>query len=231
MTEAVVRSYEPGDLDACYEICLRTGDSGRDSTSLHTDPRLLGEVWVGPYLARWPEFAFVVEDEAGVGGYITGAPDTSAHERWAEQKWWPALRERYPRGSFPEGSSGATCVNLIHEPQLMPAEIVGRFPAHLHINQLPRLQGRGFGRLLMAQLFSACESHGVDAIHLGCGPDNPKAIAFYQAVGFEDLMGGFLWGRSTEKAAEPDCPLAADGPSSGTSKVVAETGVGGGVES
>ena len=38
----------------------------------------------------------------------------------------------------------------------------------------------------------------VPAVHLACSPENTNAIAFYQRLGFEDLMAGFLWGRATE---------------------------------
>jgi ribosomal protein S18 acetylase RimI-like enzyme len=152
---------------------------------------------VAPYLVRWPEFAFVVEDDAGVGGYIVGAPDTTEHERWMDDVWLPPLRDRYPKDRFPAGTADAACVAVIHAPNRMPADVIAAYPAHLHIDQLPRLQGQGFGRQLMRALFEACRSVGADGIHLGVSPENLNAIAFYQRLGFEDLMGGFLWGRAT----------------------------------
>jgi len=155
-------------------------------------------VWVAPYLARHPECAVVLEDDEGVGGYIVGAPDTAAYDDWVDREWFVPLRDRYPRGSFPEGTADAACVNLIHAPPRMPPEIVAAYPAHLHIDMLPRLQGRGFGRAMMTAVFDRVRTAGATAIHLGCSPENTNAIAFYQRLGFEDLMGGFLWGRSTE---------------------------------
>ncbi len=198
MNEARLRDFEPAGIDACYEICLRTADNGADATSLHTDPRIVGEVWVAPYLVRHPECAVVLEDDQGVGGYIVGAPDTAGYDEWVDREWFPPLREKYPRGCFAEGTADAACVDLIHTPPRMPAEVVAAYPAHLHIDLLPRLQGRGFGRAMMAALFERVSAAGAPAIHLGCSPENTNAIAFYQRLGFEDLMGGFLWGRSTE---------------------------------
>jgi ribosomal protein S18 acetylase RimI-like enzyme len=199
MTDARVRPFERADTDACYDVCLRTAHNGTDATELHTDPRIVGEVWVGPYLARWPEYAFVVEDEQGVGGYIVGAPDTDAHDDWLDREWMVPLRKRYPRGTFPAGSADSDCVDLIHVPPRMPAEIVEGYPAHLHIDLVPRMQGGGLGRELIHTLFTALRAAGVSAIHLGCSPENTNAIAFYRRLGFEDLMGGFLWGRSTDR--------------------------------
>jgi ribosomal protein S18 acetylase RimI-like enzyme len=201
MTSAGVpqlRPFESADTDACYEICLRTAHNGADATARHEDPRIVGEVWVAPYLVRWPDFAFVVEDERGVSGYIVGAPDTDVHDTWVETVWFPPLRERYPRGCFPAGTADADCVNLIHTPPRMPAEIVTAYPAHLHIDLLPPTQGQGLGRQLMSALFDALRRVHVPAVHLACSPENTNAIAFYQRLGFEDLMAGFLWGRATE---------------------------------
>ncbi|MFT5203707.1 MAG: ribosomal protein S18 acetylase RimI-like enzyme [Candidatus Aldehydirespiratoraceae bacterium] len=196
-----LRPFEPSDTDTCYSICLLTADNGGDATELHADPRIVGEVWVAPYLTRHPECAFVVEDEEGVGGYVVGAPFTDDYDDWADQEWFVPLREKYPLGSFPDDTADGVCVNLMHNPLRMPAETVAAYPAHLHIDLLPRLQGGGFGRQLMDALFASCRAAGSPAIHLGCSPANTNAIAFYQHLGFEDLMGGFLWGRSTEPLA------------------------------
>lgn len=204
MTDPRIRPFDPtgpADTEACYEICLRTAHDGGDATSRHTDPRIVGEVWVAPYLVRHPECAFVVEDDEGVAGYIVGTPDTAAYDEWAETVWFPPLRERYPQGTFPPGTADADCVNLIHTPPVMPSDVVADFPAHLHIDLLPRVQGRGFGKRLMNDLFAACRDAGAAAIHLGCSPENTNAIAFYRHLGFRDLLAGYVWGRSTEAIA------------------------------
>ena len=197
MNEPRLRSFEPADLDACYEICLKTADNGGDASALHVDPRIVGEVWVAPYLVRHPECAVVVEDEEGVGGYVVGAPDTAAYDDWVDREWFVPLREKYPQGCFPDATADAACVSLIHTPPRMPPAVISAYPAHLHIDLLPRLQRRGFGRAMMAALFERVSAAGAPAVHLGCSPENTNAIRFYQRLGFEDLMGGFLWGRST----------------------------------
>jgi ribosomal protein S18 acetylase RimI-like enzyme len=200
MSEPVIRPATPEDVDACYEICLRTGDHGADATALHTDPRLIGEIWVGPYLERWPQHAFVAADGSTVGGYIVGAPDTVEHERWLEQEWWPALRLRYPLDAFPAGTADAECVRLMHDPHTTPEQLASGWPAHLHIDLLPGMQGRGHGRALMNAFFASLRSAGVEAVHVGVSSANPGAIAFYRRLGFRDLHGGTVWGRSTDPA-------------------------------
>lgn len=198
MSSSIIRHFEPADTDACYEICLRTGDLGADASRLHSDPRLLGEIWVGPYLARWPDFAFVLEDGLGVAGYIVGAPDTATHEEWLEHEWFPRLRDRYPLDKFAADSADGECVRHLHHPPTTTETIAAEYPAHLHIDLLPRTQGQGAGRRLIERFLRACHDAGVGAVHLGCGPDNPGALAFYQRLGFSDLSHGVVWGRATE---------------------------------
>ena len=197
MSEATVRPFAPSDVDACYEICLRTGDHGRDATALFTDPRLIGEAWVGPYLERWPQHAFVVADETAVGGYIVGAPDTEEHERWLEKTWLPPLRLRYPIDAFTAGTADAECVRLLHSPPTTPGQLAAEWPAHLHIDLLPRLQRRGYGRALMNAFLASLRSAGVPAVHVGVSSRNPGAVAFYRRLGFRNLRDG-IWGRSTD---------------------------------
>ena len=68
MSSPSIRPFRPRDTDACYEICLRTGDAGGDASRLHTDPRVLGEVWMAPYLSYAPDLSFVIEDDDRTGG-------------------------------------------------------------------------------------------------------------------------------------------------------------------
>jgi ribosomal protein S18 acetylase RimI-like enzyme len=202
VTEAPIRPFAPADTDACYDICLRTGDLGGGAAYLYSDPRILGEIYVGPYIERWPECAFVVEDELGVAGYIVGTPDTVEHERWQEAQWWPALRERYPVGSFPEGSADEKCVAHIHHPPTTDPAITADYPAHLHIDLLARTQGRGYGRQLMYRFFDAAAAAGAPAVHLEVSPRNTGAVAFYQRLDFTALDSGSMWGRPTTRSTD-----------------------------
>ncbi len=74
-----IRRARAADAPALYDICLRTGADGGDATAAYADPRLLAEVYVGPYLALEPDLAFVVaDDDDVVGGYVqyfTGLPE------------------------------------------------------------------------------------------------------------------------------------------------------------
>jgi ribosomal protein S18 acetylase RimI-like enzyme len=185
--QVTIRTYQAPDRDSLYDICLRTGASGEDATDLYTDPRLLGEIYVGPYLEFEPDLAFVVTDSEGVAGYVLGATDTAAFEAKCEDEWWPPLRSRYPLGAFADGTTDARLVRLIHEPHLTPDHITDDYPAHLHIDLLPRAQGHGYGRLLLETLFDALAHRGVRGLHLGVGVKNVRAFGFYERIGFHTL--------------------------------------------
>ncbi|NDL58004.1 GNAT family N-acetyltransferase [Phytoactinopolyspora mesophila] len=192
-----VRPYQPGDDDALYEICLKTGPGGEDA---FTDRRILGEIYVGPYIEFEADVAFVVEDDDGVAGYVLGAKDTRAFEKVCESRWWPNLRSRYPLGSFSAEATESRFVHLIHHPHTAAADVAAEYPSHLHIDLLPRTQGQGMGRVLMKRLLDALHAAGSPGVHLGVGATNTNAIGFYRHLGFHVLHEsptGLTMARST----------------------------------
>lgn len=188
-----IRRYQPADLDDLYRICVRTADSGQDARSMYRSPRLPGEIWAAPYGVFEPDLAFVAEDSAGVGGYILGALDTAAFENRLERDWWPALRARYPQPSQAEAARlsapDLAALQHIHRPFLASADLTKRFPSHLHIDLLPRLQGRGLGRHLMETLIAALRERGSRGVHLFVSRKNLRAVDFYQRLGLSEVAG------------------------------------------
>lgn len=184
---AEIRPYRAADRDALYAICLKTGAAGQDATALYRHPELLGHVYAGAYAALSPDTILVVADGSGVGGYIIGPADTRAFEDACETAWWPALRARYADPPASDPGLDARMAHLIHHPPRVPRAIAEAYPAHLHINLLPHLQGQGWGRRLIDAWRARVAARGAPACHLAVGLANPKAIAFYRAYGFTEL--------------------------------------------
>ncbi|WP_454042771.1 GNAT family N-acetyltransferase [Cellulosimicrobium sp. Marseille-Q8652] len=180
---------DPAERDRLYDICLRTGASGADASALYADRRLLGEVYLGAYLALEPGLAFVLDDGGDAVGYVVGARDTVAFDAACEREWWPPLRARYPVGSFADESPDEALVRLIHAPSRPEPDVVVGFPAHLHVDLLPAAQGGGNGRRLLETLFDALRAAGVPGVHLGVAHDNARAVGFYRHLGFTELSG------------------------------------------
>lgn len=181
----MIRTAEPRDRDALYDVCVKCGDAGKDASALLADPELLGAVYVGPYLALEPATCLTL-DLVGPAGYALGTPDTAAFQARAEREWWPALRARYPRGS---GSRelDAALVDEIWSPPVAPDDVVERWPAHLHIDLLERARGGGWGRRLMAELMASLADAGATGVHLMVATENVDAIGFYRVLGFDTV--------------------------------------------
>ncbi|WP_315096267.1 GNAT family N-acetyltransferase [uncultured Cellulomonas sp.] len=193
---AVIRSFHPSDLPALYRICLLTGEVGGDASALYRDPDLLGHVYAGPYPIADPGLTFVVVDELGPVGYILGTADTARFEQWLERAWWPTLRERYPLREDPhDGTEDHVLVSRVHEWAAADEALLERFPAHMHIDLLPRAQGQGLGRRLVETLAQALRERGVPGLHLGVDNRNEGAIAFYLRTGFAEARR-HEWGRT-----------------------------------
>ncbi len=175
MTE--IRQPGPDDASGVYEVCFETSDPEPGANR-----ELVGHIYAGPYVTRHPDLARVVVDDLGVSGYVLGCPDSRAFEAWCEAEWYPALRAQYPVGSG--GPADAEMIALIHTPPTAPEEVIAAYPAHLHIDLLPRTQGHGYGRTLIEWLCGELASRGIPGVHLGVGSDNPNAIAFYEHLGF-----------------------------------------------
>ena len=88
-----IRPYNTSDHDTVYEICLKTGNSGKGAEHLHDDPMILGHIYAGPYITLEPESAFVLEDEMGVCGYIIGALNTNSFYNKVKSDWLPKLQK------------------------------------------------------------------------------------------------------------------------------------------
>lgn len=135
-----VRPYQPFDLPGMYQVCLRTGDSGQDATTLYRNPDLLAHIYAGPYPVADPGLSFVAVDEQGVLGYIIATADTLEFETWQEEHWWPGLREQYPvsLGQDPQdGTQDWLRIAHIHRSRPTPDDLYEKFPAHMHIDILP----------------------------------------------------------------------------------------------
>lgn len=107
-----IRDYRPSDLPYLYDICLRTGDSGKDASALLPDPFIIGQYYAAPYAARDGRCVLILEGERGETGlarpigYILGTDDTASYNAWLAAEWLPGCAALY--GSGPEGPAAAT---------------------------------------------------------------------------------------------------------------------------
>jgi ribosomal protein S18 acetylase RimI-like enzyme len=185
--QPTIRSYRPSDLDAVYDICIRTGNSGGDARGTTLDDRLLGDIFAVPYVTFEPELAHVLDDGNGHAvGYILGTADTPTFVRRFREEWLPLIKTRYPTPNDPPVSHTDFWLGLALDPERMLVPELADHPAHLHIDLLPEWQGKGFGRGLMEAFLTGLRQAGVARVHLGMARDNVGARAFYDRLGFTE---------------------------------------------
>lgn len=174
------------DMAGVYRVCLLTGHVGGDATALLPDPDLLGHAYAGPYLARGSGTQLVVVDDRGIAGYLLSADDSATFAAWAEDRWWPTLRARYPLTR--EDSLAGRIIRFIHRPDRPSQDVLAEYPAHFHIDLLERARGAGLGRALLEQLLEELRAREVPGVHMGVAGRNTNAVGFYEHLGFRTLV-------------------------------------------
>jgi GNAT superfamily N-acetyltransferase len=101
-----------------------------------------------------------------------------------------ALRigEARPRHVVASGISLAEryAIHDVLRPFGAPPGVLDRFPSRLHVNLVPRMQGRGTGRRLVMALISSLRDHDSRGGAPPGSPLQPAAIGFYRHIGFTE---------------------------------------------
>lgn len=183
-----VRPVEPSDIDALYDICIRTADGGADARAQYRSDTLVGDRFAVPYAEREPGHCFVLDDGTGTAvGYIVGTADTEGFVRWYRDEWIPRTAQRRPVPPDPPVTPDDVMLALHHHPEWMLVPELSGYPAHLHIDLLPDWQGKGWGRELMHRFLNSLREAGVASVHLSMIKTNTNARRFYDRLGFTEI--------------------------------------------
>lgn len=176
-----IRPFHPSDMWHLYNICLLTGDSGKDATDSYIHKNLLGNYYAVPYAVLEPELCFILSAGSYGFGYVLGCKDVVQFAKRAEKEWFPPLRDMPP---VKLKSKDDNLINLIQ--QGYPQENkYPDYPACLHINLLEDARGKGYGRKMIEAYLSKLESLKVKGVHFEVWNDNVKAQGFYKHLGFQ----------------------------------------------
>lgn len=205
-----IRKAHLCDVPYLYEICLKTGFTGTNAQELFNDPYMIGQYYAANYLFFQPDSCFVVycDDDTTENtqelllkrpqGYILGCTDTMRFNDWMETEWLPPLRNCYSLPYVGKTEFENQIALLFHKKLDFGSQSwASDYPAHLHIDILPSLQGKGCGRILIEAFLESLREKKVSGVHLGVGGKNEKAVGFYRAVGFsvlEEAEWGFVMG-------------------------------------
>jgi ribosomal protein S18 acetylase RimI-like enzyme len=188
----VIRPYESTDLARLREICLLTGAAGGDATGLYSSDELLPDLFLEPYVTFAPGWAWVVEVEDRVEGYLVAVSDTRAFTSWWSDTWTPWFATMYPRPQQPFSEEDRLVLRGYRPGEIEIAE-VDDYPAHLHIDLLPAAQGHGWGSKLIGRLRSELADVGVPGVYAALDAENVTARGFYERIGFTELSSSTPW--------------------------------------
>ncbi len=165
-----IRGIREADRPALEHICLVTA-RGLDLEK-PLEKQAIAAIYCHYYLDYQREYGFTVAAEKSVG-YILCAPD---YDRFAG-----TMKEFLSHTDNP-------LIREIGESEiedLLP--FAGEYPAHLHIDLLPEIQGKGWGSRLIDRLKDELREMKVPGLVLQAGADNTGAIRFYERNGFTTL--------------------------------------------
>jgi len=188
-----IKNYSSEHHDSIYDICLKTGNSGKGAEHMHDDPMILGHIYAGPYINLEPESAFILHNEGHPCGYIIGAVDTQSFFNKVKSNWLLSLQKQYtePSDDSKPWNKDEELIHLIfhpEEPVLFPA-----YPSHLHIDLLARAQGQGQGKQMMDHFLKYLKKKASKGVHLGLSVHNDRAFRFYKKYGLVELF----WNKDT----------------------------------
>ncbi|MEX2541989.1 MAG: GNAT family N-acetyltransferase [Trueperaceae bacterium] len=177
------------DLPQLYRVCLKTGRAGEDAGDLYDDGNLLGHLYVGPYVCLEPDLAYALEDADGICGYVLAALDTERFFEQYRREWLPPLQRRIPEPTeeWDRLPASDRLRWRIHHPTLVFPDVLAPFASQLHVDLLPRAQGRGQGRALLEVLLASLLEMRSPGVHLEMDPANRRAEGFYRHLGFSPV--------------------------------------------
>ena len=99
---------ERPDLARLREICVLTGAAGGDATGRWSSDDLLPDLFLEPYTTYAPGWAFVVELDGEVQGYLVAVSSTPAFISWWRDTWTPWFATVYTRPGEPYSRASPT---------------------------------------------------------------------------------------------------------------------------
>ncbi len=174
-----VRKMEISDISAAVDIHLK-GFLGFFLTYLGRS--FLCELYTATVVDQ-DGIGFVVEDENGISGFVTGTAQPSGfYRRLLHQRWW-----RF---------AWAAVMPVLNRPSIIPRLLRGFSMSEqatkqkkrgtlMSIAVLPDRQGKGIGQALMQAFLGEAVRRGLRQIDLTTDRDNNEAAnRFYQNLGF-----------------------------------------------
>jgi ribosomal protein S18 acetylase RimI-like enzyme len=184
----VLRPYRAEDAERIRLVCHQTGFMGEPVGWLWRDRASFAALFCDWWMSHRPESVLVAELDGVVAGYLLGCEDSRrvAHEGRT------FFRHFVRRGCALRPGTAGVMWRMLGDGTLdgfrgrLPARVWDeRWPAHLHVDLLPECRRRGVGRHLVTAWLGSLRERGVPGCHLQTTAENVRAVAFFEAMGFD----------------------------------------------
>ncbi len=182
-----LKSSIPADLPGLLKVCLETANGGKGATHLHNLHDLVGEIYVAPYVLHEPNFAFTLKASEKVVGYVLGVLDTGRFESKLDTDYWPSTKAKYSALTQDLTPHDVSLIEELNRQGFSPAELIAKYPSHLHIDIIESHQGLGYGKTMILHLLKALKDAGSSGVHLHMSASNDRANGFYKKLGFVEI--------------------------------------------
>lgn len=178
----------PGDREAVRHICNETGHLGDPIDPYFSDREVFADLHSFYYTDVASDSSFVIEDDGEVIGYLLGCLDSVRYRAWVKSDLEARILKRaFARGVFLRPGTAPLVWRFVvdwlrEKPHFGDAG--DEYPAHLHINLLPRGRKRGLGGLLIKNYFELLRANGLSGVFLETTAENTNAVGFFKSQGF-----------------------------------------------
>ncbi|CAL8377520.1 unnamed protein product [Boreogadus saida] len=170
---------------------------------------LVNHMCLGAWLALCPEYSFVLEDELGVCGCVTGVAGR-ARLHQALPRHLDARHEGQVTGPPDRALGGARAhtdvqmsqnsdtnapdldlLLLMEEDQgEYPDSLLHHFPSQLRLDALPQLVDASVSRTLLTALLAALKANGSQGCSVRVQPTDRQRMEFLTKLGFLEILRG-----------------------------------------
>ena len=164
-------------------------DEGAPSSSIWGHQASEAAVYLLPYVDLEPDSLFVAAADGQLVGYLTGCINSSTFPTEAKRISQAIRQHRLvlkpgPLRFLARAGLDTIGATIRREPTAAELED-GRWPAHLHINVVREVRGTGVAAGLMERWLDRLHQVGAPGCYLQTLVENPRAVRFFERMGFE----------------------------------------------
>lgn len=187
MNEYLIREAHQSDLPDIYNICHKTGFNGEDCGDRLSDKYIIGQFYAAPYLFFELDMCFVLTENDIPKGYVIGCSNNKEFDKWMNKYWLNNLKLKYPICDNDNLSNFEKNLRKRINQEFCTPSFLDNYKSHLHIDLLPSVQKKGFGKKLMEIFWNKLRQKNVEKMYLGVGDENFNGIEFYKRIGLYEI--------------------------------------------